>query len=388
MKSKIALIAVLLLLAQTVFGVGIRGQNLRAMVEYEPNKHIEFDYAVIANAGFTQDYDLRVVGDLAEHVRLDPPKVLALPDGQRSPFKASIDFPAELAAPGIHPLEIFVEETMVRGSGGSASAGANVGAKVAAVAQILVRVLYPMKKLVASLAIGDGEERRPLVLGANVENWGKTPFDKVWADFNVLDQNNSKIEMLRTKVIPLATLEQKQVTAVLDGVKYEAGEYRVNAIVYADEQREELNGTFRIGEMLVEIVEATATFKNSSINPFNIKVRSKWNRDIQNVYAIARIGPSEVQTPTVTLKPWEERVLTGYWDTTGFNIGEHEAYITLYFDGKTTTAKLKVEIIPGLEVQTERPVSTARPYVFGLLAIVAVLVIINVVLLLRLRKKE
>ena len=379
-------ILLFLFLLPTVYGVGIRGADLRAMIDFEPDKQVEFNYAAVANAGFTQDYDLRVEGDLAEYVNLDTQKIIALPDGQRAPFKATINFPSEIATPGIHTIKIYVDETMVRGSNGDQNAGANVGAKVSVVAQIMVRVLYPMKKLVASLALEDVEEHQPLTLKANVENWGKTPFSSVWAEFTVYDQNNTKIETVTSNRVSLDTLESKTLTALVDTVKYEAGEYNVTAVIHGDESTEELRGSFRIGTLVVEILEATATFKNSSINQFNVKIKNRWNREVPSVYAIIRIGPSEVQTPTVTLKQWEEKLLTGYWDTTGFDIGTHDAYITLYYGGKTSTAKIKIEIIAGLVAQTEKPVSTTNTFVITLLAAVALLVIINVVLLFRLRK--
>ncbi|MBI4148681.1 hypothetical protein HY490_05295 [Candidatus Woesearchaeota archaeon] len=389
MRSSFVLGVIFLLLANTVLAVGIRGQNLRVLVDYVPGGRAEFEYSAIANAGFTQDYDLRVVaGDLQEHVMVEPLKILQLPDGGKGPFKAIIDFPPELSTPGIHPIEIFVEETMVRGSGGDHAATANIGAKVAAVAQIMVRVLYPLKKLVVSLGLSNGDVHQQIPLSANVENWGKTNFANVWADFTILDQNNTKIETLRSNMVPLATLEAKTLNSLIDAVKYEPGEYKVNAIIHGDETSEEANGSFRIGQQTVEILEATATFKNSTINQFNIKLKNQWNKELANVYAVVRIGPSEVQTPTVMLKAWEERVLTGYWDTTGFDIGKHDAYIVVHYLEKTSTAKVTVEIIPGLEAQTEKPISTATPYIFGLLGIVAILIILNAVLIFKLRKHQ
>ncbi|MBI4016349.1 MAG: hypothetical protein HY363_01510 [Candidatus Aenigmarchaeota archaeon] len=380
------LLLLFLLSLPVVYSVGIRGNNLRVMIDFEPNKQLEFDYAVIANAGFTQDYELRAVGDLAEYVTFEPAKIEALPDGGRGPFKAIIRFPSEITAPGIHPLELFVDETMVRGSN-DWNAGASVGAKVSAVAQIMVRVRYPEKKLAASLSLSDVDEHQPLAITANVENWGKTDFSSVWADFAIYNLNNTKLETLVSNKVNLATLEQKKVSALLDTAKYEPGEYRIKATVHGDEITEELNGTFRIGALAVEIIEATATFKNSSINQFNVKVRNRWNNAVSDVYAIIRIGPSEVQTPTVVLKAWEERILTGYWDTTGFEIGEHDAYITLHYNGKTASAKVKVEIIPDLEAQTEKPISTTATFAIGLLTLLMLLIIINAVLLFRLKKQ-
>jgi len=102
----------------------------------------------------------------------------------------------------------------------------------------------------------------------------------------------------------------------------------------------------------LNILNTSNDFTRNDLNKFEFGVESFWNDPIENVYAEVTIPIYNInfRTTSSTFKSFDNKNLTGFFDTTGIdsNADEFKARITLYYEGKTTekivTLRFKKEI--------------------------------------------
>ncbi|GAI43949.1 unnamed protein product, partial [marine sediment metagenome] len=134
----------------------------------------------------------------------------------------------------------------------------------------------------------------------------------------------------------------------------EEGEYKAIATVNYDGKIAKTEKTFRVGILLIKIIDYTKKFQKATKNSFDIEIKSEWNEKISNVYANILISDendieiANIKTPSEDVDPWGKKILTALWDIEDLSLGTYNANITLYYADKTTEKIVEVGIVKEL----------------------------------------
>ena len=182
-----SLVFVLVICASGTHAMGILG-DCRITVVYEPSLEKTFEYVIVPDAGGAQVFQLRPEGELAKYVTIAPKQIdLKSATGK---FSVTVSFPDTNMEPGIHQITIIAEEVMDDGKG-------MVNANVAVVPVILLKALFPGKKIGAELEFPK-EVRIDKKAGVNViiDGWGKGLIDDLNADIEIYDSFGRVIDTI------------------------------------------------------------------------------------------------------------------------------------------------------------------------------------------------
>jgi len=105
---------------------------------------------------------------------------------------------------------------------------------------------------------------------------------------------------------------------------------------------------FRIGDILLKILNITADL-TGDIGKFGIHIESNWNDEIENVYAEILIKQGDlvidtIKTSPVTLPPWGDDWLTGFWEKGDLEAGDYDAEIFVYYYDKYARDQVRVSL--------------------------------------------
>ncbi len=384
LKHSIYLLIFLLIVTPS-YSMGIRGYNLRANIDYEPELVFSQTYQIRTTSPRAQDYILTVRGDLAKYVTLEPDKLENIAPGADPYFLATLRLPAGLdkeVTPGTHEIKIAVRETAPPESGG-------VSVLTGAAAIIKVRFLFPVKYLSASVRASDTQVDSVALVEIDIFNGGKENINSVKADIEVYDNDGKIVGVTDTEEKSVESSKSDVLHAKISTRGLSAGNYKAVAKIHYDGLETEAEDWFKIGALEVKVTDYTREVPAGKINSFDIEVESNWNSEIQSIYAITNIGNQQFQTPTTNLRSWEKKTLTGYLDTSSMQIGEYDAKITLYYDGTNTIEKGKVKIVePEEGAIIAAPVSTIPTATIMLIMIIVLLIIADVIFVMYSRKNK
>ncbi|MBW2980861.1 hypothetical protein KY360_05585 [Candidatus Woesearchaeota archaeon] len=351
-------------------------------LDYRPNLEWSQRYQIVTTSDRTQDYRLYVKGDLAEYVTLEPDHFKDIAPGANPFFTATLRLPEGLdkeVKPGIHELLVGAVETV--------SSGGGIGVLTGSAGKIDVMFLYPGKYLSATLTVKDVAVNQQADFKISVYNGGKEDINSARAKIDVFGSNNNKIATLYTEEKSIKSNARSTLNTQLDTKGLKSGEYKAIATVYYDGKEIKTDEVrFKIGSLEVRIIDYTKEVPAGKINPFDIKIESRWNSEIPNVYASVRVGKQTFQTPTTSITPWQIKTITGYLDTTAMNIGEYDAKIILYYSDKTAEVIGKVNVTEPEEGIILAPAASTTTTL--LIIIIILLVIGDIIYLTYSRRKK
>lgn len=334
--------------------------------DFEPNGKFLIGFNILG-ASESQNLSIFAEGDFSEYVSFDKTNFIG-----PSTFTAYIDLPAETTKYGKNRLYIKVKEVYESDSG--------IGAKLEIGALVIFNVPYPGKYAeIRSFEINEVNENESVIFISKVENMGN---QDIIANVSVdIFSEEQLIESIFLGSKEIKFRDTKNFAGAAKG--YRAGEYNATAIVdYGGAVKNENKKQFRVGGLFVDIINWTSEIIQGKINEFEIEIESKWNNDIENVYAVANVsrkgGFSDFfKTPSVKLDRWTKAILIGFINAENLDTGEYEANITLFYEGKTTAKIADVKVVRG-----ELSTASMKYIVLAAIGILAVLVIITVIVIL------
>jgi hypothetical protein len=337
---------------------------------FEPNGKFLASFNVLG-ASENQDLSVFAEGDFAEYVTFDKTNFTG-----GNTFTAYIDLPAQTTKYGKNKLYIKVKEVFdidVQG----------IGTKLEIGALIIIRVPYPGKYAeIRSLEITTTNENESVIFISKVENMGSQDITaNVSVDIFSEEQLIESIFLGSKEILFRGT---KSFAGATKG--YKAGVYNATAIVdYKGDVKAEKEKQFKVGSLFVDIINWTSEIIQGKISEFEIEIESKWNNDIENVYAEVNIskkgGFSDFfKTPSVKLGRWETGELTGFVNAENLESGKYEANITLFYEGKTTGKIVNVEVVKG-----ELNATIMKYVVFAVIGVLVILIVIIVIIVLLLK---
>lgn len=91
-------------------------------------------------------------------------------------------------------------------------------------------------------------------------------------------------------------------------------------------------------------------YKFGGITKINVKARNEWNREIKDAYVNITFFDSngtkvdDLRTSSGTMPPLSTIDYTGYWDTSGHNLGSYTVLAVLHYNGLTAEKKYNITL--------------------------------------------
>lgn len=318
------LLAVLLALAllPTAAAIGISPPS--GQINFVPGDSGAFDVRLSNSLNHPIDVDVEIHGNLAKHLEVETTRINA-----RSSAVATIsyDLPSDIPpGPNTHRIH-FIESYHDPDSGG-------VGARGAVAMKLDIWKPYPGRYAELTLEprhVPEGDDThikytlRSLgdqAISGDLEVRVRTPEGNLQ---DTLRENDLYLEAdtTRERHLQVPSKDYAPGKYVLEGT------FDYNAAV-ADTQE-----TLIIGTLDVAIINLTKNYyKDQDINRFEVTLESLWNEPITSTSATVQLGSNTGATPAVTIPPFSERTLIGYWEADqDLTEGEHPALVTATFNG-------------------------------------------------------
>lgn len=370
------LIICLILISSSVNAVNIMPAKIT--VDFEPNLKGQARF-FICGADSLRPY---IKGELVEYATI----IDENPDGGCRDIIVEWNLPEKLEKPGKNVLWVGSLELLPGSRGGA------VATRTAIEAPIVFFVPYPGLYVESTFIAPNVNLGEVVEFTVNVNNLGTDDIQSAIATIDVYD-DYSKLKSLSTNREAIATKASAMLYVDMSTTGMKAGAYKAVATLIYDGEILKLEKIFNIGSLYVQINNYTKELKQEKINKFDIDIESRWNNLIEEVHGEVLIEDITAKTPTTELAPWQKKKITAYIDTAGMKLGEYDATITLFYDGKTTTETGKVYIteeivVEEVEIKEEQPLSinfNITPTTI-LIAIIVLLVLVDIVWLI-IRKK-
>lgn len=311
---------------QSISALGVSPAIVR--LNFYPNLEQTITYRV-SGISETKEMSLRVEGDLAKYVELD--KNTLIGPGE---FTVIIKLPDKIEIPGTHRIDIFVAEKI-----DEELAGGVIGTSVTIVPAIDVFVPYPGKWLDINLEAHDVNVNEPVNFLLHIKSQGDEEV-LVNPRIEIYSEAGHLLKTLYFNERSIVSQETIDLKKTLDTIGFNAGRYKAIAVIDFNEKNATSEKPFRIGELIINILNYTQEIVIDKIQAFDIGIESGWNDEIDGAYAdVFMLNASgqkmvEFKTSSTSLIPWEERTITGYFDTSNFTAGNYSANITLIYYGK------------------------------------------------------
>ncbi|HKL24203.1 MAG TPA: hypothetical protein VJ912_02625 [Candidatus Nanoarchaeia archaeon] len=375
MKSKkvflvfVCFLTVILILNMLDASLGLT--PAKRSLNFEPGSKSVFEYRVNTDNP-EKELILYSKGNLSEYVSLNKEKLIG-----GGGFKATLSLPEKIEKPGRHRILIGVKEKIDKEL-------ATVGTSVAVQGVIYVHVPYPGRYIeINNFKAENANAGEPVRFSFELINRGKENLT-IKPEIEIYSKNK-KEETLNFKTRKLETGKNIKLKKDLQTQDYNPGEYYANLIVdYGNKTKEKTN--FRLGTLKVDILNHTKSIKLEGVKRFDIKVESKWNNKIPNLYGIVTFYNessviSKIKTPSSTIEPWEKKQISGFLDTKKFNEEEYKANITLKYSGNSTEKMSNVTFIKEDSLFT-------NPWIISIISAIIIVGGALIVIYLRKNKKK
>lgn len=368
----------------------------RTTIDFEPGLKRVVEFEIINSDGKDMNLNAMVVsGELDGYISL-PVKEMFVSAGEGSKkFSYEISLPGGLS-PGIHKGEILIIES----PGESDLSQTQVLATLAVVTQIHVYVPYPGKYANADMVIYNANQGENVLFVFPVVSAGEFDLTSVRANVDIFNSMGEKVDSFTTATISVPSGEKKELVYEW---KADApiGNYRATAGLIYDEGVVNLEKQFTIGSRELELKEIKVNnFRLGQIAKLEMLVENKWSEPISGVYIETKIKKdngdvvSLFQSSSQSIEALSKQIFASYWDTAGVREGTYETEISINYADKSSknNLKFKVEkdelVILGLGyVVSEDSDGSRDSLVMVLAVVVGVLVLINLLWFLILRKK-
>ena len=296
-------------------------------INFEPLGEVNITFYVL-DASENEFYDVVIRGgDLTEYSSINTDTVRG-----NGAFVLTIRFPEKIEQPGEHAVSVSIKER--------ASESSFIQTIVEVGATIKAFVPYPgiYGDLTLNILDGNVDEKIPVEL--YVINRGNNPLEikKVYVDFISSDHTLSKSLNFTPYTIPV--FGDRYFRKYLDTSGMKPGNYIGRARVDYSDLTREVNKSFRIGSLFVNITNFTNLIVGKGIQKFHVSVENGWNSPILGIYVDVSINNDlnesrTFRTPSIDLNPWEEKTIESYFDADGMT-GGYNVTLNASYGGRNT----------------------------------------------------
>jgi hypothetical protein len=377
LKRGLAAIIFLILLIHLVNALTL--SPTKQEIDFVPNLEKEMKFYVSSNLKnrIIDNYILNDDKHLA-NLKINVSKVSK--EGNYWVFVVMLSLPDKLE-PGPHKFYV--------GAGESSPDELMVTTAIKLQAPIVIYAPYPNEYLEVNLKPNNAKinERVPFEIGIinrgiyPVNAHGKIEIKVKGRIIEIIEINNTLL---------INPQETKTLKAIWKPNNMPAGKYSANAAVeygntgYTNKGEDEQE--FRLGDLIVNAINNTDIGYTDSRNRFDIDVESMWNEEIDNVFADVVISSQpksiEFRIPSYSLKGFQKKTITGYYESFGILPGEYSAFITLRYANKNSTIKSSIKL-------AEKKVFklTLVSFIILIICFIALIIILNIIIWLVLIKR-
>ncbi|MBU0467026.1 MAG: hypothetical protein KJ718_06085 [Nanoarchaeota archaeon] len=297
-------------------------------VNFEPGFEDDF-YFNFHTDNPSQELEIYIWGELGIYITLNKDKIVG-----SGKVDVHLKLPQKIETPGRH--RIFVgARPVVSETSGTVSILASVAAAID------VYVPYPGKYAEIKFEAENANAGEEVPYKLEIYSRGEEAITTN-SRIEIFDSRNESVGIYELGTKEIIGVDSVTIRDSLDTITFGAGNYKAVAVVTTDGGQEvKAEDNFKLGELRVRIINYTRELKKNTINPFVIDVESLWNDPVDELYAEVFVLGAEEEisflTPSAELKPWQRAKLSGYFDTTGLEVGEEvQVRIVLHYGEETT----------------------------------------------------
>lgn len=370
--SLIFFLIMLIVIIQPAYSIGLAHGPLKHY--FEPNKEFEVAFQVLhAKAG--TEAGVHLSGNLVEYATMSEI------DAQGR-FTVTIKLPEKIEPPGMHDITIVASENP------TAASASMIGTLTVVRVPIRIVVPYSGKYLdFSDLDASDANIGEDVYFLFRATNWGTEDILSAVGGIDIFDPQGNKVTSVNTDDYAIAIEEEIHMNSTWNTEGMNRGIYSAQAEVTYDGASKSIESSeFRVGELLVSLINYTETIELDGVKPFTMRVKNEWSGTIANVYAEVEIDNKVFKTAPENMDGFVTKELIAYVNTAQFSAGEYDGTVTIRFgeDEKTTVEDIKVTFVEESAAKPGVVVEFSTTHVI----IIALIIIIFILILLFLRKGQ
>lgn len=296
-------------------------------VTFEPGKEVNITFYVLdATEGVIYDINM-IGGTLIPYSSVNKASVQG-----NSDFILTIRFPQTMEKPGDHTVSVSVKERP--------SETSFISTVVEVGSVIKTFVPYPGIYGDLSLSVPDGNIDEKIPVELHIINRGDNPLEisSVFVDFISPDGKVSKV--MNFTPANVAVSGERYFRKYLEASNMMPGNYIARGRVTYSNIDNEVNKSFRIGSLFVNITNFSRVITGKGIQKFYVSLENRWNSPISGVYVDVEVSNDlgekySFRTPSADLDPWEEKTIESYFDVQNLK-GSYNVLLNATYNGKST----------------------------------------------------
>ncbi len=389
----VGIISLIVVLSMPVLAIGITPGL--TTIHFEPNLEKKIDVTLINSEKEDMQIVVLIEGELNQSIYLEEAYFEMKASEAEKKISYLVKLPASLT-PGTHSGQVVVIQLPGKAQRSSAFVGASVG--VATLVNVIVP--YPGKYAEADLNVfSDNAGKISFVMP--VVSRGKLDLVRVKAIIDIYTSLNEKIATISTNELPIESGKREELVATWE-TNASAGKYKAVATLLYDESSATLEREFSVGNKVLELLQIDVNdFSLGEIAKLELLVENKWGEVISGAFAQMLIYNDEkevmadIKSPNYDFQPLSKSLMIVFWDTGGVRQGTYDASVFLKFGQESRQQDIKLEVSDndinviglGYVISAEKGKAGGNTLVIVLATIIVVLVIINILWFLVLRKK-
>ena len=329
-------LALLISIVGTAHAIGISPSGKE--IPYLPGEEARVMFTAINNGGTPVVFDISTDGELAGYTTVEKRRLILAPQSAKA-FSVVLKIPKELD-PGTHSTQIIITE-------GSTRAG-QVSGRASVISSIEFFVPFFGKYVKAKLNPKTVNIGEPVDFALEIRNLGNETINSAGSTISIFE-GNEKIGFADTNSIadlgPLAGA-----TLSAQWMPSKSGDFIAIADVIYDGLSTQAKASFRVGRMLVNIVDITYDeIFAGTIGKVYVKLESKSNSKLDGVFTelfVYKDGEflTRINGKPFALLPWDIYTDTIYVDTKGFEPGVYDGKIIVHYGDRQAEQAFKLAL--------------------------------------------
>lgn len=394
--SLISFVVLGILLVNSVYALGVT--PARTSIDFSPSMEKEVSFSIINSEHKDLKFVVYTQGELNYTVSLSETSFEMKAGEENRQLKYNVKLPSSLS-PGVHSVDVIVLQLPDK----SESSQTYVGAAIGVTTQLYVYVPYPGKYLEAGFNVVNAEQGGKATFVIPVVNRGNLNIANAYANIDIYNKLNEKVASFNTPEIEIDAGDRREIVTEWKADS-PVGNYRAVATIIYDGVTTMIERQFSIGSSVLDLQEVKVRdFRLGEIARFEMLIENKWSEPILGAYAQTQVFDSEgkvmadFKSPTYDIQPLAKTVMTSYWDTVGVGSGSYDSSVYLKYGEKSAQKDFKfkvsdtnIEVIGlGYVISESRGSKSGEnsSLVIILVIVIGVLVLINLVWFLVVRKK-
>ncbi len=365
--------------------------------KYSPGESNDYSFEVVNSENIDSDYVILVTGELNESVSSDSVSFSMLQGEPSKKINLKFKSPSKLK-PGRHFADINVLQIPSKLSSNS---GTVVNSLIGLTLRFNVDVAYPGKYAEGTLNVADNAGIFNFIIP--VSSKGDLNIGRAKALIDIYTPLNEKVISLSTNELSIISGSVAELTTSWDTKDAVPGRYRAVAAVLYDEETFTVEKEFSVGNTILGLKHVEVNdFSLGGIAKFEFLVESTWSEQIPGAYIQMQVfndageTMADFKSATYDVASFENKLLVSFWDTEGVKPGTYDATAFVRFGQQSLQHDFKLEVsdnditVVGIGyVIKERSgkSGTTSSLTIVLITAVGILVLLNLVWFLLLRKK-